>query len=80
MFKNSKNIFLDKNTIYNNMKIKTVYKINNFPFRFLSKVDYFKILEKKNFKINYSEELTKTYFNGEDYFTFNVIEAKKVSK
>jgi|TARA_B110001450_G_scaffold255890_1_gene284618 cyclopropane fatty-acyl-phospholipid synthase-like methyltransferase len=79
MFRNKKNIFLDKNTIFNNMKIKTVYKINDFPFRFLSKKDYFKILKKNNFEITHAEELTKTYFNGHDYFVFNVIEAKKVA-
>lgn len=79
MFKNSKNVFLDKNTLYNNSSVKTIYKIENFPFRFLSRKDYLKILEEKNFKIIHSEELTKTYFNTNDYFTFNVIEAKKVS-
>lgn len=77
MFSNKKNIFLDKNTLYNNTKIKTVYKISNFPFRFLSKKDYCDLLSKNGFKIKYSEELTKTYSNGKDYFTFNVIEAKK---
>ncbi len=79
MYKNKKNVYLDKNTIYNNLKTKTVYKINNFPLRFLSKKEYLKILKKKNFKVTYFEELTKTYFNGRDHFTFNVIEAKKQS-
>ena len=79
MYNNKNNVFLDKNTIYNNMKVKTVYKINNFPLRFLSKKDYLKILKQKKFKVTYSEELTKSYFNGHDHFTFNVIEAKKLS-
>ena len=42
MFKNSKNVFLDKNTLYNNSSVKTIYKIENFPFRFLSRKDYLK--------------------------------------
>ena len=79
MFKNKKNIYLDKNTIHNNMKYKTIYKINNFPLRFLSKNDYLKILKEKKFKVTYFEELTKTYFNGRDRFTFNVIEAQKLT-
>jgi hypothetical protein len=78
MYKNKKNIFLDKNTIYNNMGSKNIYQINDFPLRFLSKNDYLKILKQKKFQITYSEELTKTYSNGSDYFTFNVIEAKKI--
>lgn len=78
MYKNKKNIFLDLNTIYNNMKFKNIYEINNFPLRFLGKNDYLKILRQKKFLVTYSEELTKTYFNGRDHFTFNVIEAKKI--
>lgn len=78
MYKNKKNIFLDKNTIYNNMESKNIYQINDFPLRFLSKNDYLKILKQKKFQITYSEELTKTYYNGSDHFTFNVIEAKKI--
>jgi len=78
MYKSKKNIFLDLNTIYNNMKSKNIYEINNFPLRFLGKNDYLKILRQKKFLVTYSEELTKTYFNGRDHFTFNVIEAKKI--
>ena len=78
IYNNKKNIFLDKNTIYNNMKCKNIYEINNFPIRFLSKNEYLKILKQKKFKITHSEELTKTYSNGRDHFTFNVIEAKKI--
>ena len=70
---------MDKNTIHKNMKYKTIYKIKNFPLRFLSKNDYLKILKEKKFKVTYFEELTKTYFNGRDHFTFNVIEAQKLT-
>jgi SAM-dependent methyltransferase len=79
MFKKKKNIYLDKNTLFNNINVKTLtaYRMNNIPFRFLTKSEYCKLLKKKKFKIKYSEELNKSYFNGKENFTFNVIVAKK---
>ncbi len=49
MFKNRKNIYLDKNTLFNNINVKTVaaYRMNNIPLRFLTKSEYCKLLKKK---------------------------------
>ena len=38
---------------------------------------YISLLKKNNIYTFYSEELTKTYYNGKDQFTFIIIEAKK---
>ena len=35
------------------------------------------MLKKNNLSTFYSEELTKTYFNGKDQFTFVIIESHK---
>ena len=67
----------DEDTIFKLGDKKTIYKIDNAPMRFLDKKQYISLLKKNNIYTFYSEELTKTYYNGKDQFTFIIIEAKK---
>ena len=69
---------IDRDTIFNITKKKNAYRINNFPFRFLSKKQYMSFLKRNNLKIFYLEEIQKTYFNGKENFNFIVIEGRKI--
>ena len=77
MFKSKYKKMFDEDTILKLKDKKSIYKINNAPMRFLDKKQYIKMLKKNNLSTFYSEELTKTYFNGKDQFTFVIIESIK---
>ena len=77
MFKSKYKKMFDEDTIFKLKDKKSIYKINNAPMRFLDKKQYIKMLKKNNLFTFYSEELTKTYFNGKDQFTFVIIESIK---
>lgn len=78
MFKLKKKKMIDRDTIFNITKKKNAYRINNFPFRFLSKKQYMSFLKRNNLKIFYLEEIQKTYFNGKENFNFIAIEGRKI--
>jgi len=69
----------DEDTIFKLNDKKSIYKIDNAPMRFLDKKQYVNMLKKNKFSTLYSEELSKTYFNGKDQFTFVIIESIKNS-
>ena len=77
MFKSKNKKMFDEDTIFKLGEKKPIYKIDNAPMRFLDKKQYISLLKKNNIYTFYSEELTKTYYNGKDQFTFIIIEAKK---
>ena len=59
------------------LKNKSSYKIDH-PLRFMSTNQYINLLKNNGFKIEYAEELTRTYFFRKEKFTFLVIEGKKI--
>ena len=69
-----------KSTMFKFKNKKAVYKLDNTLMRFLNKNEYIKILSDYNLKTYYSEELTKTYFNGKVKFTFLVFESKNLKQ
>ena len=69
-----------KSTMFKFKNKKAVYKLDNTLMRFLNKNEYIKILSDYNLKTYYSEELTKTYFNGKAKFTFLVLESKNLNQ
>ena len=78
MFKSKNKKMIDRDTIFNLRNKRNAYRINNCPFRFLSKKQYMTILKKNSLKVFYSEEIKKTYFNGKENFNFIVIEGRKI--
>ena len=78
MFKSNKKVMHDADTIIKLNQRKTVYEINDYPLRFLTKQQYINLCKKNNLKVYYAEELKKTYFNGRDSFTLIIIEAIKI--
>ncbi len=78
LFKSKKKKMIDQNTIFNLKEKKSIFKIKNFPFRFHNKNEYKNLFKKHNFKVIYSEEIKKTYFNGQDNFDFLVFEGLKL--
>jgi len=79
MFKSINKKMFDEDTIFKLNDKKSIYKIDNAPMRFLDKKQYVNMLKKNKFSTLYSEELSKTYFNGKDQFTFVIIESIKNS-
>lgn len=78
MFKSKKKKLIDSDTIiYLNDK-KYAYRIKNIPFRFMSKKNYILLLKKNKIKTIYSEEIEKTYNNGNEKFSFICIAGKKI--
>ncbi len=53
-------------------------RIIDHPHRFTSIGQYSNLLKNHGFKIEYAEELTRTYFFRKEKFTFLVIEGKKI--
>ena len=51
---------------------------SNHPLRFMTMLQYSNLLKKNNFKINYKEQLMRTYFSSKEKFYFLVIEASKI--
>lgn len=78
MFKSKKKKLMDRDTIIKLDSAKHAYRINNIPFRFMSKENYIEILKKNKIKTIYSEEITKTYFNGAEKFCFLSIVGIKI--
>ena len=70
MFKSKKKKLLDSDTMFYLSDKKYAYQIKNIPFRFMSKKDYILLLKKFNIKTIYSEEVEKTYNNGNEKFSF----------
>ena len=68
---------IDSHTIYNLKEKRSAYKIKNIPFRFLNKSLYKSLLKKNKLIPIYIEEIQKTYFQGNEKFTFIAIEGKK---
>ena len=61
------------------LKGKTHLFCNFYNFRFLSPKEYKDICLNNNFKINYLETISRTYFNHKEYFKFICIEAIKLN-
>ncbi len=78
MFKSKKKKLLDSDTMFYLSDKKYAYQIKNIPFRFMSKKDYILLLKKFNIKTIYSEEVEKTYNNGNEKFSFLCITGLKV--
>jgi len=78
MFKSKKKKLIDRDTIIKLDSSKHAYRINNIPFRFMSKDNYIEILRKNRIKTIYCEEIVKTYFNGTEKFCFLSIIGVKV--
>tara|TARA_B100001250_G_C19665428_1_gene729024 strand:+ start:174 stop:410 length:237 start_codon:yes stop_codon:yes gene_type:complete len=78
MFKSKKKKLIDRDTIIKLDSSKHAYRINNIPFRFMSKENYIEILKKNKIKTIYSEEIVKTYFNGAEKFCFLSIVGIKI--
>ena len=51
---------------------------SNHPLRFMTMLQYSNLLKKNNLKINYKEQLMRTYFSSKEKFYFLVIEASKI--
>ena len=77
MFKSKNKTMIDSHTIYNLKEKRSAYKIKNIPFRFLNKSLYKSLLKKNKLIPIYIEEIQKTYFQGNEKFTFIAIEGKK---
>ncbi len=75
LFKSKKKVLFDKDTIIKLYGKDCVFDTINTPLRFMHKKQYISNLIKADLKAYYAEEITKTYFDGKDSFTFNVIEA-----
>jgi ubiquinone/menaquinone biosynthesis C-methylase UbiE len=69
----SKKVF-DKDTVM--CLKKSAY--SNLPLRFMTMIQYCNLLKKNNFRVNYKEQLMRTYFSGKEKFYFLVIEASKI--
>ena len=69
----SKKVF-DKDTVM--CLKKSAY--SNLPLRFMTMIQYCNLLKKNNFRINYKEQLMRTYFSDKEKFYFLVIEASKI--
>jgi len=59
------------------LKVKAARKIDH-PHRFMHMSQYCNLLKKSGFKIDYKEELMRTYFFRKEKFYFLVIEASKL--
>ena len=77
MYRSKKKILYDKDTILKLKEKRNIFTINNLTFRFLNKRQYVGLLDQNNLETYYAEELTRTYFNGRDQFSFVIIQAKK---
>ena len=75
MFKFSSRKMLDKDTLIS-LKQKSAFKVDHAQ-RFMGLNQYCDLLLKNGFKVEYKEELMRTYFFTREKFYFNVIEAKK---
>lgn len=76
MFNHSSRVMYDKDTMIG-LKKKSAYKVDH-PLRFMTMSQYCYLLEINGFKVDYKEELMRTYFSGKDKFHFLVIEATKL--
>ena len=74
MFRFKPQKIFDKDTIM--CLKKSAYP--NLPLRFMTITQYCNLLKKNNFRINYKEQLMRTYFSGKEKFYFLVIEASKL--
>jgi len=77
MFKSKNKTMYDQDTIMKLRDKNPIFKIDNTPMRFLYKSQYVNMLRAHNIFTYYNEELSKTYFQGKDQFTFIVLEAQK---
>ena len=58
------------------VKQKTAYTTDH-AIRFMTLSQYSKLLTANGFKLNYKEEVMRTYFSGKEKFYFLVIDAIK---
>ena len=66
----------DKNTLIS-LKQRSAYTTDH-SLRFMHINEYCKLLNRHKFKVNYKEEIMRTYFSGKEKFFFLVIEASKI--
>jgi len=77
--KKSDMFHLKSNKVYDIDTIESFKKsaFPNHPLRFMSIKEYCDLLKKNSFKIDYKEEIMRTYFSGKEKFYFLIIEASK---
>tara|TARA_Y100000389_G_scaffold204052_1_gene254705 strand:- start:327 stop:1034 length:708 start_codon:yes stop_codon:yes gene_type:complete len=76
MFNYKSRKLYDKNTLIS-LRQKSAYTTDH-SLRFMSINEYCKLLNKHKLKVNYREEIMRTYFSGKEKFYFLVIEATKI--
>ena len=69
---------IDHDTLMGFQRKQSPYFGNNYPFRFMNKQNYIKLLEKNGFKIDYLEKNMRTYNSMKEKFEFLIIECTKV--
>ncbi len=70
--------FVDSNTLEAIKREDSPFYGHECPFRFMHSREYEKALKALGFIVQYSEVVDKTYRNGQENFSFIVIEAKKL--
>lgn len=70
--------YIDSDTLNGISRNDSPYYGNIGPFRFMHIREYEQILIELGFTIQYSEILTKTYFNQKEEFSFVLVEARKI--
>jgi ubiquinone/menaquinone biosynthesis C-methylase UbiE len=70
-------VLIDADTLSGVYRETSPFAGNHYPFRFMTLEEYQNKLENYGFTIKYSEKVGRTYRNGEEYFEWLTIEARK---
>jgi ubiquinone/menaquinone biosynthesis C-methylase UbiE len=68
---------IDASTLDGILRPSSPFAGNHYPFRFISSAEYAQMLVERGYQVLSNERIGRTYRNGEEYFEFINIAAKK---
>jgi SAM-dependent methyltransferase len=69
---------IDASTLDGIVRPTSPFSGNSYPFRFISQDEYASALSKRGFAVTSNERIGRTYGNGDEYFEFVSVSARKL--
>jgi len=69
---------IDPSTLDGIRRESSPFHGNRYPFRFTTGEEYAAALEQRRMRLNYNEQVGRTYSDGREYFEFVVVTAEKL--
>jgi ubiquinone/menaquinone biosynthesis C-methylase UbiE len=69
---------IDASTLNGIYRESSPYKGNHFPFRFIHFEEYTALMNKNGLEVTYSESISRSYYNRQEYFEFLVFQGSKL--